>query len=238
VLKANHCENFESAEAMADAAVQMILEHYHKTMQTSEKFSLVLCGGRSPQPLYRRLAEKSVSQQIDWQKVHIFWGDERCVPVDDERSNFKLAHDLFLSQVPVPQDHVHPMYTGSSTSESAKLYETQLQKYFGKSPPQFDLLLLGLGEDGHTASLFPQDAALKEAHRWVVSVQKKSEDFSRLTLTFPILNQALLTLVLVVGEAKADVLKKVLAADGKSQFPAQLLQPKSGVLRWLIALKD
>lgn len=224
-----------NSQELAAAALELLLRQYRLTMRNSEKFSLVLCGGRGPQSLYRLLAEKSVSNQINWQKVHVFWSDERCVSPGDARSNFKLAEDLFLKQVAIPKSNVHPIICGDSAAAAAKEYEIQLRNYFKNTPPHFDLMLLGLGEDGHTASIFPESSALSESTKWVVAAKKQAENISRITLTFPIINQARQILVLVSSSSKDSILKQALAPAGTTLLPAQLIQPKDGSLHWLVA---
>lgn len=168
--------------------------------------TVALAGGSTPRPLYRALAE----QNYPWPEVEVFFGDERCVPPDHADSNFRMAHDALLAQVPA---RVHPM-PGETCAADA--YERILRERFGDEVPSLDLILLGLGEDGHTASLFPGNPALDERDRWVVRVERP--DHPRLTLTLPVLSAARAAMFLIEGEAKREPLRKLL--DGDPHTPA------------------
>jgi len=159
----------------------------------------------------------------------VFWGDERHVPFNDSRSNYGNALNVLLSKVPIPTNQIHPFGEASQ-------YETQLRKYFGSGDASFDLVLLGLGKDGHTASLFPGSSALKEKLHWAVQVQNANEEFARVTLTPPILNLAKKVLFLVDEKEKKEILGEVLCTVSLSHhFPAQLIHPVSHPPYWLIA---
>lgn len=187
------------------------------------KFSLVLAGGSTPKKLYEILAS-DFCNEIPWQHVHVFWGDERLVPPENPDSNFKMAQDALLSKVPIPKENIHPMALHPrSPDEAAAIYQEQLERFFGGAEPSFDLVLLGMGEDGHTASLFPGDAALDEREKWVAGVI--APDYrpppARITLTLPLISQARAVFFLVAGESKRAVVKAILGnSEVASAYPA------------------
>jgi 6-phosphogluconolactonase len=183
--------------------------------------------------LYETLARPAFAKRVDWRRVHLFWGDERCVPLDDLRSNYAMARSTLLDQVPIPPGNIHPLYRGGSPSAAADAYEKLLQSHFTDQPAGFDLVLLGLGEDGHTASIFP-GAGPEDNGRLVVVAQKPGEDIMRLTLTVPMLNRSCLVLFIVSGAAKACILKRVLNDPGDvCRLPAQLVNPSEGKVIWM-----
>jgi 6-phosphogluconolactonase len=196
--------------------------------------SLVLSGGNTPRALYAQWAS-GFAREVPWAGVHVFWGDERFVPPGDPRSNFKLAKETLLDLVPCPAANIHPMSTMAATPESAAAsYETTLREYFADGRTRFDVVLLGLGPDGHTASLFPKSPALDEQVRWVVPVSAPVDPPSRLTLTLPALNRAAHVFFLVTGSEKAAVLERVL--DGsldRRQYPAAGVRPDGELVWWV-----
>src|SRR6266853_2437261 len=216
---------------VAEAAAALITD----AVRSTGRCSLVLSGGSTPRALYTRWASGFVDR-IPWAGVHVFWGDERLVPPDDPRSNYKLAKDTLLDHVPCPAANVHPMPTSSPTPEQAAgAYETVLRRHFDSDRPRFDLVLLGLGPDGHTESLFPGSPALDERARWVLPVTAPVDPSSRLTLTMPALNAATHIFFLVTGTEKAEALDHVLtgAADVRT-YPAAGIRPESDGLVWWI----
>ena len=222
-------------EAVAQSAAEIFVEQFRLSMLRSDKMSVVLSGGQTPMRTYQRLADAALQCQVDWSRVHIFWGDERCVPITDARSNYKMAQQAFLSQVPIPAGHIHPILCTQHPQLAAQDYEAGLKSYFKNAPARFDLVFLGLGEDGHTASLFSQTEALNEKVRWVKALQKPTEDFARITLTLPLLNLTQLAVFLVTGADKAQILKKVLAgSEDAKPVAAQLIRPVDGRLLWLV----
>jgi len=203
------------------------------------RFSVALSGGSTPRALYRLLGEPPFHEAIDWPRVHLFWGDERFVPTDHPESNYRLAQEAFISTVPIPAGNVHPMPTeGSDPNAAAARYEETLRRFFAPpegEPPRFDLVLLGLGADGHTASLFPGSPALDEDGRLVVAAYVPKLDAWRLTLTPPVLRSARHVIFLVSGTDKASVLREVLEGTyDPHRLPAQLVRPQGGELTWLV----
>jgi 6-phosphogluconolactonase len=167
--------------------------------------------------------------------VHVFWGDERCVPPDDERSNFRMAREALLRYVPLPAGNIHPMHGELPPAEGAMQYETELRTFFGTEAPVFDLILLGLGDNAHTASLFPHTPVLAEDKRWAAEVYIPELDMNRITLTVPLINQARQVIFLVSGANKASALHSVLEGAYQPQdFPAQLIHPVERHPVWLV----
>lgn len=205
----------------------------------AERFSISLAGGSTPKGLYERMARPDFAQNFPWRKTHFFWGDERFVPETDRRSNYKMTLEALLSKVPVPAENIHAVNTSlSSPAAAADDYERQLKIFFKTAPgkfPAFDLVLLGLGEDGHTASLFPGDAALEITDRLSAPAKLETPE-PRITLTYPVLNNAKNIVFLVSGESKKKILEEVLPKENsKSIYPAQGIQPAHGRLFWFIA---
>lgn len=221
---------------LAQTAVQVFREQFKKSVRRSGRFSVVLSGGHTPELTYQLLGETSFQQEIDWSQVNVFWGDERCVPSDSPQNNFGMAKRILLSKVPIPSSQIFPIPDDPKTGKSAEDYESTLRKYFDSSPPSFDLVFLGLGQDGHTASLFPGSPGLNEKTKWVTTVKNETEDFARITLTPWLLNQSKMVVFLVSGEDKTAILNEVMREpDKKCLLPAQLIHPCAGELLWLIS---
>ncbi len=198
------------------------------------RFTTALAGGSTPRGLYALLADDKHGPLIDWQNIFIFWGDERCVPPDHADSNYRLAHDTLLSKIPVPGRNIFPMYTGNEPpAAAAAAYAQLLARFFGLTggPPAFDLILLGLGHDGHTASLFPGSSAVAENRALVTAIHAGPQAGYRLTLTLPVLNAAARILFLVTGENKAAVLYDLVTGQGQTgTMPASLVRPAGELL--------
>lgn len=226
---------FPNEESVAQAAAEIFIEQFKKAMICSNKFSVVLSGGHTPAKTYELLAKEPFTSQVNWRHVNVFWGDERCVPNTDWRSNYKMAFETLLSHVSIPTRQIHSIPLSNEPHKAAVEYENILREYFGKTMPLFDLVFLGLGNDGHTASLFPNSTSLNEKVRWTTYLKNSGEDFSRITLTPQILNRTKMAIFLVTGQDKAEILKKVLADGNPSEtFPARLIRPIKGELVWLV----
>ena len=200
------------------------------------RFVLALSGGSTPRGMHRILSGEPYLSCIPWNDVHIFWVDERCVPENDHASNYGLARKDFLDQVPIPTRQIYPMHAEASPEEGAAMYQAKLMAFFRVeegSFPVFDLIFLGVGIDGHTASLFPKQRALDEKERWVVAVKGGSPDVNRLTVTYPVLNHARQIVFLVAGKEKSEVLRAILE-ERQTALPAQRIRPISGKLAWLL----
>ncbi len=189
------------------------------------------------------LATDPYRPRVDWQHVEVFWSDERCVPPDDQASNYRIAREPLLDHVPVPEANVHRIHGEEEPMEAAAAYERELRAAFAtpEGPPRsaprsrFDLMLLGMGEDGHTASLFPGTAAVQETTRWVVTHRLTWLSIWRVTLTLPVINAAAEVAFLVSGKNKAPMLHRVIDGPYRPEtFPAQLVAPRAGHLRWLV----
>jgi 6-phosphogluconolactonase len=193
------------------------------------RFAIALSGGHTPGKMYSLWAQtEQYRNKTPWDRVHLFWSDERFVPADDPRSNYRMARETLISQVPIPAENVHPMPTNlSSPEECARAYETELLKFFGSEPPAFDVQLLGIGDEGHTASLFPGSPELGEKVRWVAAVRVAAEPPQRITLTPVVLNQGRNTFFLVAGEGKRAILSAIRdeLASKPSQYPAARIHP-------------
>lgn len=228
-------ELFENKEALSQAAAELFAVQARTTVDARGRFLVLLSGGETPRRTYELLAQEPHRTRIPWQQVQFFWGDERCVPADDPRRNEVMAHRAFLDALPLHPEQLHPIMDDRSPRQAAERYEAQLRDFFDDSPPCFDFIFLGLGEDGHTASLLPDSEALNEQVRWTAVTHRPDEEFSRVTLTAPLLNQAAVLLFLVVGCNKAKVLHSVLEETGhRLLLPAQLVRPLSGDLYWFV----
>ncbi len=206
---------------------------------SAERFSISLAGGSTPKGLYERMARPDFAQTFPWRNVHFFWGDERFVPETDSRSNYKMTREALLSKAPVPAENIHAINTSlPSPTASADDYERQLKIFFKTAPgkfPAFDLVLLGLGEDGHTASLFPGDPALEITDRLAAPAKLETSE-PRITLTYPVINNAKNVIFLVSGESKKKILEEVLPGENSGvRYPAQGIQPVHGKLFWFTA---
>jgi 6-phosphogluconolactonase len=228
-------QTYPDLEALSEAAAGLFARLAAAAVNTRGRFSVALSGGATPRRTYELLAQPPFREQVLWERTHVFWGDERCVAPDDPRSNARLAREALLDRVPVPPAQVHPLACLASPETAALNYAAVLREFFGEGPPSFDLILLGLGENGHTASLFPGDAALNERERWTAPVYVADQDLHRVTLTAPLLNQAAVVAFLVAGAAKAGVLREVLQKPrDPRRLPAQLINPTKGELYWLL----
>ena len=221
---------FETPQRLAEAAAESFVEEAAKSMGDRGRFAVALAGGSTPKALYELLAT-GYRSTLDWSGIHAFFGDERTVPPDHEDSNYRMAQEALLSRVPLGS--VHRMRGELDPAEAAALYEEELVEFFG-GPPRFDLVLLGIGEDGHTASLFPGTPALDVRDRWAVENPVEKLGTVRLTLTVPAINAAERVNFLVVGEGKAGALKEILEGDANPhEYPAKLVRPKCGAT-WMV----
>jgi 6-phosphogluconolactonase len=224
------CPDLESLNQEAARRLVSALAQAEKEGQMV--FRLALAGGSTPRCLYQLLASQEFRTQIPWERLHFFWGDERVVPHDHPQSNYRMAREALLKHVPVPRENIHPVSTQASLEDTAQTYERELREHFGRGVPAFDLVLLGMGPDGHTASLFPASAALKERERLVVAHRVEGKGLDRITLTLPVLNQARRIFFLVTGKSKATTLRAAIAGGGP--LPVQQIAPRKGELVWLV----
>ena len=224
--------DFESLSLhAAGAAVNVI----NDAVAVSGQCSLALSGGDTPRALYRLLGSQH-REQIPWQRVHIFWGDDRYVPADHPESNYRMARETLLDHVPCPAENIHAMPTDvSPAADAAAAYDRVLKRFFGGGGgPAFDLNILGIGDDAHTASVFPGSPAVDERARWVMDVQTPAAISTRLTLTLPALTHSANIHVLVAGAAKAGALRNALATDADPhRYPASGIRRGRGVVWWV-----
>jgi 6-phosphogluconolactonase len=229
---------YPDLESLSKAASALLIEQANLAVAARGRFCVALSGGSTPKRTYELLAGAPFREQAPWHRMHIFWGDERCVPLDDPRSNARMAKEAWLDHVPIPESQIHPMYCAEAPAEAARKYEAYLHQFFGGRPSSLDLVLLGLGDNGHTASLFPGTPVLKETEHWVSEVYVAEQDMYRVTLTAPFINQTARVVFLVAGEGKADVLWEILEGPrAPDRLPAQLIQPHPGEILWLTDLK-
>jgi 6-phosphogluconolactonase len=224
---------FPDAEALSRAAAALFARAAQRAARRAGRFVVALAGGQTPRRAYEWLARPECREAVPWEAVHVFWGDERCVPFEDPRSNARMAHEAMLQHVPIPPHQIHPIRCEGDPEAAAVRYETLLRTFFREAPPRFDLILLGLGEDGHTASLFPFHPAVTEPRRWVAAVPEA--DPPRVTLTLPILNQARRVVFLVTGARKAEILRAVWEGPfDPLRWPAQGVRPGPGRILWMV----
>ena len=226
---------FKNREALSQAAVALFAEQSQKAVKTHGRFVVLLAGGETPRRTYELLAREPLRSRIPWSQVHFFWGDERCVTADDLHSNALMARRALLDGLSLKPEQLHPIVCLGSPQQAAANYEAELRVFFADAPPRFDLVFLGLGEDGHTASLLPGSEALHEQVRWTAVTQRPDEAFCRVTLTLPVLNQAALVVFLVTGGSKAEVVRAVLKeTDRQPLLPAQLIHPLTRTANWFV----
>jgi 6-phosphogluconolactonase len=226
---------FKDVNEVSKNLAEWITQKIETTLAQRDRFTWVVTGGNSPKQLYELLATAPYSNRIDWSKVHVFWGDERAVPFDDNRNNAKMTFEHLLNKVPVVKEQVHIMDTSLAPAESAKAYETILHSYFNATGPSFDLVLNGMGDDGHTLSLFPHTPVIHEKEAWVSSFYLEAQQMYRITLTAPIVNRAYAVAFLTFGDNKAKALYEVIrGARNIDLYPSQIIQPASGQLHWFV----
>ena len=232
---------FPDAESVSRAAAEEFVRRASDAVAARGRFTVALSGGSTPKRLYELLVGPALRGQVDWGRVEVFWGDERCVPPDDAESNYHMAQEALLARLPIPPERVHRMQGERPDRDAtARDYQALIARVFGHDadgpPPAFDLILLGLGPDGHTASLFPHNPALAETTRWVVAVHdapKPPPD--RLTLTYPVLNAAYEVLFVADGGGKAERVAEVLEGPpDPKRLPSQGVQPENGRLVWFL----
>lgn len=251
---------YKDAEALSQAAAKWIAERIAAVLKTADRFTIALSGGSTPKRLHEVLAAapyflrgpgvasgdagvlrgpgavsgSAGEGQIDWSKLHIFWGDERAVPFEDSRNNAKMAYDTLLNFVPVPASQIHVMRTDIPPDQSAVEYEKILHQYFDGKPYSFDLVLLGMGDDGHCLSLFPGMEGVHEEKAWAFSFWLPAQDMYRITISKTITNMSSAVAFLTAGSAKAHALKEVLEGTyDPDRYPSQVIKPK-GELHWFV----
>jgi len=249
----------KNIEALSQEVAEWMVDYIHKTLQLQDRFTIALSGGSTPKKLHLYLASEKLRNKIDWQKLHVFWGDERYVPFNDDRNNAKMAFDTLLDHVAVPKSQIHIMRTDINAEESAKEYEKILKEYFPEAagstlqaisrdathdsplttrvskPSTFDLVLLGLGDNSHTLSLFPGEQVIHEKDHWVRSVFVEEVNMQRITLMAPVVNLSKRIAFLVSGPDKAKAVAHILSDNyNPDLYPAQVIRPANGELFWFL----
>ena len=226
---------FSDSKELARGAAEYFVARSEEAVTQKGFFTVALSGGSTPKALYQLLADASepFHAQVPWSRTHFFWSDERHVPPDHPDSNYRMTHEAMLAHVPVPESNVHRVHSENpNADEAAREYEQTLLQLTKQTLPQLDLILLGLGPDGHTASIFPDSEVLHETERLVAAPWVEKFNTHRITMTLPLLNNGATVLFLVSGAEKAEIVKAVL--NGPKEFPAQFVQPTHGQLLWLL----
>lgn len=233
--------HFPDMESAGEAAAGEIARSLIAAVEKRSKAALVLAGGSTPRSIYRRLSDPELSARVPWPLIHLFWGDERCVPPDDPAGNYAMARDALLDRIAIPPENVHRIHGELPPPEAAARYETELRRYFGEGhPPVFDCIILGMGADGHTASLFPGDPLADENEHWTGSTDGRlaSPPVPRVSLTLPVLNAARKVVFAVSGESKRNVVGIIEEqAEGFLQYPAARVRCTGSTL-WFVAAES
>ncbi|CAN5901100.1 6-phosphogluconolactonase [soil metagenome] len=228
-------EIFPTPGLVFKAAADLIFQLYEKAISTRGKFSIALSGGSTPKKIYELLATPAYSKKINWKNVYVFWSDERCVPISDDENNSHMASMALLNNVAIPKENIFPVPVNFEPAKAASRYEQMIKSLFKENPPHFDLVLLGMGEDGHTASLFPGTDILDEKKALVKQVYLQEKNMHRVSFTFPLINDAKHIMFVVTGKEKSGILKKIFTRPiKKSAYPAQLVRPVKGILYWYL----
>lgn len=227
---------FDDAAGVAAGAAVSIAGRARESVEARGLFTLALSGGSTPRRVYELLAGEDFRKDPDWPHVHVFFGDERMVPPDHAESNYRMAYEALLSRVPIPPENVHRIDGVGDAGSNASAYEAEMRGLFGDADwPRLDQVLLGMGDDGHTASLFPGTEALNESRLWVAPNWVGKLGAWRVTLTAPAINAARHVTFLVNGAGKAGRLREVLkGARDPSRLPSQLIRPTDGTLEWFV----
>ena len=239
---------FPDRDSLAEAVARQFLKVAVKAIAARGRCSIALAGGSTPRKIYSLLASEKFVRRVGWQFVHIFWSDERCVPPDHSDSNYRMARETLLDHVPLPKDNIHRIRGEIEPAKAAIDYERRLLSFFyprlrkkeaggSELTPRFDLILLGLGEDGHTASLFPGNSVLDEKERLIVSVYAppKITPRWRITMTLPVLNNASNLFLVAAGTRKREIVRMILKDPKASRehYPAAMVRPRKGIIWWL-----
>jgi 6-phosphogluconolactonase len=225
---------FPDMNALSRAVADLVLDCALASIKARDRFILALSGGSTPKQLFSLFAADPWRKALPWSKTHLFWVDERCVPPEHNDSNYRLACDAFLDYLSLSPSQVHRIAGEDGPDKAAAAYEQELSSFFNGALPQFDVVLLGIGEDGHTASLFPGASTLRERKHWVLPVHLEPPKLNRVTLTLPVLCNARDIIFLANGRSKAAVLHEIVEDGNPRGYPAGLVQPGSGKLTWMV----
>ncbi len=225
---------FRDQDILAEAAAKFIVQKLSMDVAARRKANLVLSGGNTPRAVYEKLGYAADETGLDWRNVHLFWGDERCVPPDHPESNYRMVQESLLQSISIPEGNVHRIKCESSPADAATQYSSEMREHFslkGDTIPSFDLVLLGTGEDGHVASIFPGSSAETEMDYLVTSTFVEKLQVNRITMTLPVLKNAAEILILVAGRAKARILRS-LFLDENLRLPVHQIRSASGKVQW------
>jgi 6-phosphogluconolactonase len=226
---------FSDTKVLTEAAVTLFVDLAAESIEARGQFTAALSGGSTPQPLYESLGSTENMGRVDWKRVHLFWGDERHVPKDHPDSNYRMVRKELIQNIAIPEGNVHRVPTELEIHIAAAEYEAELRRFFNGPWPRFDLLLLGMGKDGHTASLFPHSNGLKEEQRWFIANYAPKRETWRLTLTINAINAASHVMVLVSGESKAGMLAEVINGPYEPELkPIQYISPTHGDMHYFV----
>ena len=226
---------YKSTTDLITAIADFVVRTAQDSIASRGEFNVVLSGGKSPEFLYEKLASPEYKKQVDWNKVNFFFGDERYVPVNDPQNNAKVARELLFAPLNIPASRIFAVDTSLPPDNAAEDYTAQIASHFGRKESVFDLILLGLGDNAHTASLFPYTNVLNNQSVSAQSVFLKQQNTYRITMTAPLINQARNIAFLVYGKAKAEAVHHVLESEyDPEQYPAQLIKPEHGNLQWYL----
>ena len=216
-------------------AVQTITSHASEAIQNRGYFSLVLSGGSTPEPVYSELASTQLHGLVDWERVFIYWGDERCVPPTHKESNYRMAKLSLLDHVPIPRENVFRMMGEIHPEDAAYEYEQAINKFFFGKEKRFDTILLGVGDDGHIASLFPGTDGLKEKNRWALATRHPQSNLNRITLSYPAINTSRHIVFLVKGKQKSEIITDVIQNPNQPpDYPAKGITGKELPPKWIL----
>lgn len=223
---------YPNSRELAKGATNLFFETAESALHQRGSFHVVLSGGSTPVSMYRQMINDARVGELPWQSIHIYWGDERCVPPDSSESNFGVAWDEFINHTPIPAGNIHRMKGEVEPDLAAQQYQLELQSIF-PAQPEFDLIYLGIGGDGHTASLFPGIVYSEDPDIWVQSIYVDKMSMHRITLTPQAINQAKTVVFLVSGARKAEIAFEILNdPDHRTRYPSQLISPVKGILLW------
>jgi 6-phosphogluconolactonase len=226
---------WKDLDALSVASAHFFVTECNRCIQENGKFVVALSGGNTPKKFYELLASPAFTRNIPWRRVFLFWSDERFVPYSDAESNYRMVKESLLQGIDIPAKNIFPVPVSGPPEKAALQYETRIRNFFKASSSIFDFLLLGVGGEGHTASLFPGSELLKERRRWVKEVWVPQKQTHRITFTLPIINKARQILFLVSGKEKAAVVSKVLAKKvNRNLLPVQMVKPAKGNTMWML----
>ncbi|MDP9231100.1 MAG: 6-phosphogluconolactonase [Bacteroidota bacterium] len=220
---------------LSNAAAYFFVWECNRSIAKNGKFTVAFSGGNTPKKLYELLASPAFSRNISWKNVFIFWSDERFVPHNDAESNYNMAKENLLQHISIPEENIYPIPTNGTTKKCARQYEKTMRKFFKPGEPRFDFLLLGIGNDGHTASLFPGTDILKEKKQWIKESIQPGTNAPRISFTLPLIRQAKQIVFLVSGAEKADIISRIFSKNQtKKLLPVQMIPPIKGNITWML----